>query len=553
MRIPMRMTVISAVITVLCCAMLLTGLPSSTPTVKASSHREAPLIIRDPLADNTDVYFFVSPDRPEMATVIANFVPFQEPNGGPNFYPFDDNVLYQVRFDNDGDAVLDIALEFRFRTQVINPETFLYTTNRVDPNTLAGLNVRQTYSVTAVVVSSPRNVSPRTFNRFLLADNLPTPPNNVGPRSTPNYETNYAERAIRNVPFAGTSGINFFAGQRDEGFYVDLGSAFDLFGLRPLNPAHIIPLPTESGRDGLAGFNVNTIALQFPIQLLTNNGTRPTDTASPAAIVGVYATASRPRTTVLGTNDTMSGGADNRGTSSSNFNDCNGGAPSATCVQVSRLANPLVNELFIPIGATFFTNTPENDKDRYNATLPAQDTERINFIRGDTRDIEPVALINALYPPVFDAPTRGRNDLVRVYLTGVPGATRPAVQNDPNDPSAGPGAVPAELMRLNLAVPPVAPGGAGYSRLGVIAGDLSGYPNGRRVGDDVTDITLRVAAGVLLTGTACAGGTASCNQAPNNALTDGVDGNDRPYRTTFPYLASPFSGYDSPHSRTPTP
>ncbi|MCP9493844.1 MAG: DUF4331 domain-containing protein [Pyrinomonadaceae bacterium MAG19_C2-C3] len=545
------MTVFSAVVTVLCCALFLTGLPSSSPIVQASSHREAPLIIRDPLADDTDVYFFVSPDRPDMVTVIGNWLPFQEPAGGPNFYPFDDNVLYQLRFDNDGDAVLDIALEFRFRTQVINPDTFLYTTGRVDPNTLAGLNVRQTYSVTAVVVSSPRNVTPRTFNRFLLADNLPTPPNNVGPRSTPDYETNYAERAIRNVPFAGTSGINFFAGQRDEGFFFDLGSGFDLFGLRPLNSLHVISLPNETGKDGLAGFNVNTIALQLPIQLLTNNGTRPTDPTSPAAIIGVYATASRPRTTVLGTNDTASGGTDNRGTISGNFAaDCGGGAPSATCVQVSRLANPLINELFIPQGASL--TMPENDKDRYNATLPAQDIERINFIRGDTRDVEPVALINMLYPSVNDAPTRGRNDLVRVFLTGVPGATRPAVQNDPNDPTAGPGAVPADLIRLNLAVPPIAPGGSGYSRLGVIGGDMSGFPNGRRVADDVADIELRVLAGVLLPGNACAGGTTPCNAAPNNQVTDGVDVNDRPFRTTFPYLASPVSGYDSPHSRTST-
>lgn len=551
MRISTRMTAICAVITVLCCAMLLTGLPFTSPTVQASSHREAPLIIRDPLADNTDVYFFRSPDRPEMATVIANFIPFQEPAGGPNFYPFDDNVLYQVRFDNDGDAVLDIALEFRFRTQVVNPDSFLYTTNRVDPNTLAGLNVRQTYSVTAVVVSSPRNVTPRTFNRFLLADNLPTPPNNVGPRSTPNYETDYAERAIRNVPFAGTTGINFFAGQRDEGFFADNGSVFDLIGLRPINSLHTIQLANEAGKDAFAGFNVNTIALQFPIELLTNNGTRPTDPTSPAAIVGVYATASRPRTTVLGSSaDTRSG------TISDTFAaDCGGGAPSSTCVQVSRLANPLVNELFIPQGASL--TTPENDKDRYNATLPAQDAERINFIRGDTRDIEPVALLNMLYPALNDAPTRGRNDLVRVYLTGVPGATRPAVQNDPMDPTAGPGAVPADLMRLNLAVAPRAQGASGASRLGVIGGDNSGYPNGRRVFDDVADITLRVAAGVLLTGNQCAGGTMPCNASPNNALSDGIDGNDRAFRTTFPYLASPTSGYDSVHSttsnRTPQP
>ncbi len=174
-------------------------------------------------------------------------------------------------------------------------------------------------------------------------------------------------------------------------------------------------------------------------------------------------------------------------------------------------------------------------------------------IRGTpARPVEPVRLINALYPPLLDAPTSGRNDLVRVFLTGVPGATRPPVQNDPNDPSAGPGAVPSELMRLNVAVPATAFGS--QNRLGVIGGDLAGYPNGRRPGDDVVDITLRVAAGVLLPGNACSGGTANCNQAPNNQLGDGVNENDRAFRTSFPYLASPWSGYEVPyHGRTASP
>jgi hypothetical protein len=158
-------------------------------------------------------------------------------------------------------------------------------------------------------------------------------------------------------------------------------------------------------------------------------------------------------------------------------------------------------------------------------------------------------LINLLYPPVLDAPTSGRNDLVRAFLTGIPGATRPPVQTDPLDPTAGPGAVPSDLLRLNTAIPATAFGS--QNRLGVIGGDLAGFPNGRRPIDDVTDIELRVAAGVLLPGNACAGGTTSCNQAPNNQLGDGVNENDRPFRTSFPYLASPVSGYENPyHGRT---
>ena len=379
-----------------------------------------------------------------------------------------------------------------------------------------------------------------TFTTFSLGTNLPTPPVNIGPRSTPNYETNLAEPSISTIP-TGAGDIKLFAGQRDEPFYIDISSAFDLLGLRPFNPAHLAPLPASNGVDGLAGYNVHTIAIQLPTSLLTATGALPTGPTDPNAIIGVYATASRPSTRVLNTN----------GTQTQTGNCANGqGIPTAdpTCVQVSRLANPLFNELFIPQGTS--PTVSENDKDLYNAQLPATDLNRIDFIRGTAaRGVEPVRLLNLLYPPVLDAPTSGRNDLVRVFLTGVPGATRPPVQDDPADPSAGPGAVPAELMRLNVAVPATAPGSV--NRLGVIGGDLAGYPNGRRPGDDVVDITFRVAAGVLLPGNACAGGTANCNQAPNNQLGDGVNENDRTFRTSFPYLASPVSGYENPyHGRT---
>ena len=540
MRTPMRLTVFGAVLTALMLSMLVIRPDAAAPTVKASSHAEAPLISLDKKADNTDVYAFRSPDNTNTVTMVANYIPLQEPASGPNFdSDFDDNVLYQIRIDNNGDARVDLILEFRFTTTVTNPDTFLYNTNQVTSLDDPDLAVRQRYSVTARVRQGT------SFASFVLGQNIPAAPANVGVRSMPNYENQLAIPAITNMQ-TGAGNIRVFAGPRDDAFSLDLGSIFDLLGLRPLNSAHLIPLGNEPGRNTLANFNVSTIAIQVPISLLTANATQPTQTNDPNAIIGVYATASRPSMRVLG------GGGAGTATTTGDCSQGQGfpGAPT-TCVQVSRLGNPLVNELFIPRGSS--TTVSENDKDRYNATLPAQDTERINFIRGDTRDIEPVALINLLFPPVFDAPTRGRNDLVRVYLTGVPGATRPAVQNDPNDPTAGPGAVPADLMRLNLAVPPVAPGGAGYSRLGVIAGDNSGYPNGRRVADDVADITLRVAAGVLLPGNACANGTASCNQAPNNALTDGVDNNDKVFRASFPYLASPTSGYDSPHSRPAAP
>jgi hypothetical protein len=507
------------------------------PVAEASSHREAPLIALDQTADNTDVYAFVSPDRANTVTVLANFIPLEEPSNGPNFYRFDDNVLYQIRFDNNGDAAVDLALEFRFRTVINNGDTFLYNTNTIDNLADPDWNVKQFMDVQARIRQGA------SFTTFSLGTNLPTPPVNIGPRSTPNYETNLAEPAITTVP-TGAGDIRLFAGQRDDSFYIDTGSMFDLLGLRPFNSAHVAPLPNSNGVDFLAGYNVHTIAIQIPTQLLTATGALPSGPSDPNAIIGVYSTASRPSTRVLNTN----------GTQTQTGNCANGqGVPGAdpTCVQVSRLANPLFNELLIPMGTS--PTVSENDKDLYNSQLPSTDINRIDFVRGTpARGVEPVRLINMLYPPVADAPTSGRNDLVRVFLTGVPGATRPPVQNDPADPDAGPGAVPSDLMRLNVAVPATAFGS--QNRLGVIGGDLAGFPNGRRPIDDVVDIELRVLAGVLLPGNACAGGTVNCNTAPNNQLGDGVNENERPFRTSFPYLASPVSGYENPyHGRTASP
>ncbi|MGB8509356.1 MAG: DUF4331 domain-containing protein [Pyrinomonadaceae bacterium] len=515
--------------------------PFRLASVQASSHREAPLISQDPLADNTDVYAFISPDRPNSVTILANFIPDQNPAGGPNFFKFDDSVLYQIRFDNNGDGRLDLAIQFRFRTVVGNGDSFLYNGD-FDNNgegTINSLsdpdwNVKQFMDVTALIrQGDPANP---TFTTFVLGTNLPTPPVNVGVRSTPNYETNLAEASISTVP-TGAGDIKLFAGQREEGFYVDLGSIFDLVGLRPFNSAHLAPLPVSNGIDALAGANVHTIAIQIPTQLLTATGALPTGASDPNAIIGIYSTASRPGTRVLNLNGTKTEDLNaNCGTAAAPL----GTAPTAGCVQVSRQGNPLFNELFIPMGTS--PTVSENDKDLFNAQLPGTDVNRIDFVRGTgARPVEPVKLINLLYPPVADAPTSGRNDLVRVFLTGVPGATRFPFQTDPNDPGAGPGSAPAEYMRLNTAVPATAPGS--QNRLGVIGGDLAGYPNGRRVGDDVVDITLRVAAGVLLPGNACAGGTVNCNTAPNNQLGDGVNQNDKPFRTTFPYLASPYDGY----------
>lgn len=286
---------------------------------KASSHREAPLISGDPQADNTDVYAFVSPDRPDTVTIVANFIPLEEPAGGPNFHSFGNGILYGIHVENDGDGKEDITYEFRFETRVLNGDTFLYNTGPITSLTDPDWNVRQTYSVTRVMRNGPSEV---------LGENIPTPPVNIGPRSTPAYDS-LADAAVTELP----GGIKVFAGQRDDPFFVDLGSVFDLAGLRPFDPLHVIPLPPKDGVDGVAGFNTHSIVMQVPTAQLVAVG--PT--------IGIYASASRPKVTIL----------DKHGTSK-------GEGP---WIRVSRLANPLVNEAVIPLAKKDIWNLsdPEDD------------------------------------------------------------------------------------------------------------------------------------------------------------------------------------------------
>jgi Domain of unknown function (DUF4331) len=447
----------------------------------ASSHREAPVISEDPLADNVDTYAFVSPDRPDTVTLIANYIPLEEPAGGPNFNKFGDDVLYALHVDNDGDADEDISYEFRFRTEIRNPNTFLYNTGPITSLDDQDWNVRQSYSVTRVGERGRGEV---------LGENLSTPPVNVGPRSTPDYEA-LAAAAVSELP----GGIKVFAGQRDDPFFVDLGSVFDLAGLRPFNSLHVLPLPTMPGVDGVGGFNTHTIAIQVPISQLALIG-RPT--------IGVYASASRQSVTIL---------------------DRDGSRRAAgRWQQVSRLANPLINEVVIPLG----------EKDRWNASEPEDDSQFV----GRFTEPEVTRLENALYPVLDDAPEMGRGDLVAVLLTGVPGLN-----------FTGP--TQADLIRLNTSIPPSGPVGTG-NRLGALGGDLAGYPNGRRLEDDTPDIDLRAFAcgygpvvGPIVESFGFCGGNA--NRTPNNLLGDGVDANEKPFLTTFPYVATPHQGYEHGH------
>jgi len=483
-----RKTWIAIVAGAVLAALLALAGPSPKGAV-ASSHREAPVISDDPSADNTDVYAFVSPDRPDSVTIIANYIPLEEPAGGPNFAKFGDDVLYELHVDNDGDSEEDITYQFRFKTQVSNPNTFLYNTGPITSLTDADWNVRQTYSVTRVE-HGPGNSS----RAEVLGENLISPPVNIGPRSTPDYPA-LASAAVADLP----GGIKAFAGQRDDPFYVDLGSVFDLAGLRPFNSLHVLPLPTMPGVDGVAGFNTHAIVLQVPIAQLGATLSRPT--------IGVYASASRPKVTILRNDGTREG--------------------SGPMVQVSRLANPLVNEVVIPLG----------QKDRWNGSDPAGDATFVS----EYTDPEVTVLENGLYPILDNAPETGRGDLVAVLLTGIPGVN-----------FTGP--VQADLIRLNTSIPPSGSVGTG-NRLGALGGDFAGFPNGRRLEDDVTDIELRAFAcgygpfvGPVVESFGFCGGNA--NRTPNNLLGDGVDANEKSFMTTFPYAATPHQGYEHGHHRS---
>ena len=434
---------------------------------KASSHAEAPLISQDSRADNTDLYAFVSPNHTNTVTMIANYIPLEEPAGGPNFFNFDDNVLYEIKVDNNGDGEEDVTYQFRFRTETRNQNTFLYNTGPINSLDDPNWNIRQFYSVTRVI----------GHHRTVLGSNLPSPPNNIGPRSTPSYPS-LATAAVNSL----SGGIKVFAGQRDDPFYVDLGSIFDLAGLRPFNSLHLIPLPAAPGVDDVAGYNGHSIAIQVPISQLVDA----------SSTIGIYASAERPKVRILR--------ADGRQSHVGPF------------VQVSRLGEPLVNEVLIPLG----------QKDFWNREDPADDSQFAD------RYLSPelAGLIHVLYPSLPAPPTTDRQDLVAVLLTGVPGLN-----------FTGPHK--SDLLRLNTAIPP----SAMPDRLGALAGDFAGFPNGRRLTDDVVDIELRaIACGY---GPILHQALGLCDLQPNDQLGDGVDANDEGLLSTFPYVGLPHQGYES--------
>ena len=474
-RIALALLVVSAVVAAVAVALVRGPGPEAS---RASSHREAPLISNDPAADNTDLYAFVSPDAPKTVTIVANYIPLEQPAGGPNFASFGDDVRYEIKVDNNGDGEEDVTYRFRFNTTTGNPNTFLYNTGPIDTLSDSDWNVRQTYTVTRI----------NHHGAKVLGTDIPVPPVNIGPRSTPGYD------ALADAAIADLSGAKVFAGQRDDPFNVDLGSIFDLAGLRPFNSLHDIPLSDSSGVDGVGGYNAHSIVLQVPIRKLTRDHKRH-DADESEAVIGVYATASRQRVRVF------EHGGDVRN--------------EAAWVQISRLGEPLINEAVIPRGK----------KDLWNSTDPADDMRFLRFYRSP----EVTKLENALYDALDNANETDRDDLVAILLTGVPGLNYT-------------GPTKADLLRLNTGIAPTADVGEG-DRLGVLNGDLAGFPNGRRLEDDIVDIDLRAFAEGY--GSFLHGLLGLPNRSPNNLLGDGVDANDRMFRADFPYVATPFSGYEA--------
>ncbi len=516
--------------------LLFTGGPSP---LLAASHREAPLTSVDRTADITDFYAFVSYDQPQegarRVTLIMGTDPFLEPANGPNYFPFDENVLYSIKVDNNQDAVEDVSFELRFKTEFRLPGVPVGVVGagngiaapanspapvpagtplippaitHLDGPGSEGLNLRQTYTVTMVLGSGSGAV--RIPLRSVDGRKLIAVPSNAGPRTMPSYDNLFSEGIV-----GLERDVKVFAGTTDDAFWIDLGATFDSLNLRVIpgtdvngmagfgstNIPGVLTDPQDQAAtnfvtDSVSGYNVNHIALEVPIELLTRNKTRPAATDA-AATLGTWGTTSRPTLTVRRSREPEIGKAGFK--------------------QIQRMANPLFNELLI--GTEM--------KDLWSRSLPKDDTQFASYA------LDPLVarVAQAAFGGAFDLPTPPRLDLL------------PLVQYLPPIAASGTKAGPvADLLRLNVGVAPTP--AASASRLGLIGGDAAGFPNGRRVFDDVTDIVLRVAVGGVLAKDASG---ASLNRFPNNRLGDGVNVNDKAYSASFPYVAPSHDGRNRRH------
>ena len=475
-------------------------------TIQGSSHREAPGITKTPKVDGTDFYMFRSfePGRSGFVTLLANYLPLQDVYGGPNFFTLDEDAIYEIHVDNNGDAVEDITFQLQFQNQrkdlsvpvgdrmVAVP---LINIGGIGPAAAdtANLNVEESYTLRIVRGDRRTGQAQSVTNAASGASRFMKPADRIGDKSIrdndPTIYGSYADNHIFPIAIPGCAdGGRVFVGQRREGFVVNLAATFDLINTNPLGP--------ENGEtNDLADKNITTIALEVPISCLVASD----------PVIGAWTTASVDKST-------KSSAADGR----------NGATPPGQFRQMSRLGHPLVNEVVIGL----------KDKDTFNASEPQGDAQFLEYVTHPTLPV----LIQALFGVA--PPAAPRPDLVQVFLTGVPGI------NQPGNVRA------SEMLRLNTTTAPVA--APAQNRLGVIGGDTAGFPNGRRPGDDVVDIALRVVEGILL----------SQNPAAFPALTDGAfidatvaydpegavtaNQNFRLFRDSFPYLAAPLSGSPKP-------
>jgi hypothetical protein len=482
----------------------------------ASSHREAPITALDHAADITDFYAFVSYDHPDRVTFIMNVDPFLQPSNGPNYFPFDPNVLYQINIDNRQNGLADVVLSFQFQTNILAPSVFTGFVGAgaginapanspapVAPGTqivppaitsltgagAAGLSLQQTF--TATITKNGRTIPLTSIG----GNPLITVPSNAGPRTMPNYDA-LAEQGIYLLKGANVvSNVRVFAGTVADPFFIDLGAAFDSFNFRTSAGGGVLTSEQDADNylnlapNAVAGFNVNTIAIEVPIIALTSDGALHSAT-DPKGTIGAWATTSRPQTTIRNPPNPVQG--------------------EGAWAQVQRLGNPLVNELVIGTGS----------KDMWSMSQPVNDSQFVAY------DLDPLLarVFNAVYG--INIPTPPRLDLLPLVTYAPPIA-----------PAGTPAGPVADMLRLNTGVPPTPM--ATRSRLGLIGGDPAGFPNGRRLTDDVVDIAARVVGGgVLATG---------FNVSPNNLIGDGVNAPDVPPQETFPYIHYAYDGRDSRH------
>lgn len=467
------------------------GAALSSP-IMASSHREAPFLTNMPKVDATDFYMFRSYEtgREDYVTIVANYQPLQDAYGGPNYFDLKDDALYEIHIDNNGDAEEDLTFSFKFETEVqdlaLNIEGFsvsvpLKNIGQIGPNAndTGALNVKQRYSITHIEGDRRRGSKQPLLNSVDSSQLFARPADNIGTKSIPDYEA-YARTHIHSVALPGCDNMaKVFVGQRKDPFVVNLGEIFDLVNLNPLSAPDARPNTIDDK-------NVTAIIMELPISCVTN-GSEP--------VIGAWTTASIRQAQIINP--------------APNFD--NAKAPAIVggpWAQVSRLGMPLVNEVVIGL----------KDKDRFNASEPKDDSQFATYV---THPAMP-ELLEILFPGTAVAPNLfPRTDLVAAFLTGVSGLNQPV------------SVVGSEMLRLNTGIAPTAAGE--QNNLGVLGGDLAGFPNGRRPGDDVVDSVLRVAMGALIEDESV---------APNRAapLTDGATVSASDFSAEFPYLISPIAG-----------